>query len=470
MSTHESQPAMYDVIVVGAGLAGNTAALSAAESGATVLLLEKGAQYGGSSVKAGGGMLFAGTDIQAAAGVEDDNEQLRASILAAGRGKNDPAPVQAYLDHQLDTFEFMRGHGVDFTLTITGTDAVSRMHAAPQGYAAKVMHARFVALDHTDYWPSSVTRRLVQDAEGRITGVVLDRDGQEVVVHASAVILTSGGFARSRELLETFAPQWADATKMGGVDNTGDGLRMAWAVGADVADMGYVEASFGASIKNYPDLSEDPHNEPRLLYPNSQGAIIVNLDGKRFVDENLNYKIISSICVRQPEGIGFQVFDDSMMNRSQVAPTPADFKSALADGYVIAADTVEELAEKLQIDPATLRATIDAYNGFVDDGVDPEFGRSLSDYGVARGGHLDTAPYYAFPCRSGLTTTYCGVRVDEQLNVVDVFGEPIPGLFAAGEVVGGFHGATYLSGTGLGKAGVFGRAAGLSSVAQLPRS
>ncbi|MDA3635182.1 MULTISPECIES: FAD-dependent oxidoreductase [Rhodococcus] len=470
MSIHESQPAIYDVIVVGAGLAGNIAALSAAESGATVLLLEKGAQYGGSSVKSGGGMLFAGTDIQAAAGIEDDNEQLRASILAAGRGKNDPAPVQAYLEHQLDTFEFMRGHGIDFTLTITGTDVVSRMHAAPQGYATKVMHEKFVALDHTHYWPSSTARRLVQAAEGRVTGVVLERDGQEIVLHAAAVILTSGGFARSRELLETFAPQWADATKMGGVDNTGDGLRMAWALGADVADMGYVEASFGASIKNYPDLSEDPNEEPRLLYPNSQGAIIVNLDGKRFVDENLNYKTISSICVRQPAGIGFQVFDDWMMNRSQVAPTPADFKSALADGYVIVADTVEDLAEKLQIDPYMLRATINAYNGFVDEGVDPEFGRSLSDYGVARGGHLDTAPYYAFPCRSGLTTTFCGVRVDEQLNVVDVFGKPIPGLFAAGEVVGGFHGATYLSGTGLGKAGVFGRAAGLSSVAQLPRS
>jgi flavocytochrome c len=460
-----TQPLSYDVIVVGAGLAGNTAALTAAEGGATVLLLEKGARYGGSSVKAGGGMLFAGTDVQAEAGVEDNNEKLRASILKAGRGKCDPAPVQAYLDHQLDTFEFMRGHGVDFTLTMTGTDAISRMHAAAQGYAVKVMHEKFIALDNAEYWPSSAARRLIQDADGRVTAVVLEREGQELSVHASTVVLTSGGFARSRELLETFAPAWADATKMGGVDNTGDGLRMAWAVGADVADMGYIEASFGASIKNYPDLSEDPTAEPRLLYPNSQGAIIVNLDGKRFVDEDLNYKIISSICAKQPQGIGFQVFDDSMMNRSQPAPTPADFKSALADGYVISADTVEQLAEKLQIDPATLRATIDAYNGYVDDGTDPEFGRPMNDYGVDRGGHLDTAPYYAFPCRSGLTTTYCGVRVDERLRVIDVFGEPIEGLYAAGEIVGGFHGATYLSGTGLGKAGVFGRVAGLSSVA-----
>jgi len=458
------QAPVYDVVVVGAGLAGNTAALSAAERGASVLLLEKGEQYGGSSVKAGGGMLFAGTDIQAAAGIDDDNEKLRASILSAGHQKNDPAPVQAYLDHQLETYEFMRGRGIEFTLALTGTDAISRMHAAPQGDATTVMHDKFVALDNADYWPSSAARRLVQDADRRVCGIVVDRDGGEIVVNASAVVLTTGGFVRSRELLQTFAPQWADATKMGGAHNTGDGMRMAWAAGADLADMGYVEASFGASIKNYPDLSEDPGEEPRLLYPNSQGAIIVNLDGKRFVDENLNYKIISSLCVKQPEGIGFQIFDDTMMNRSLPAPTPADFKTALADGYVIAADTVEDLAVKLQIDPASLRAAVDTYNGYADAGADPDFGRSLSDYGVERGGHLDTAPYYAFACRSGLTTTYCGVRVDERLRVVDVFGEPIPGLFAAGEVVGGFHGATYLSGTGLGKAGVLGRAAGLSSV------
>jgi fumarate reductase flavoprotein subunit len=467
MADTTPQTARYDIVVVGAGLAGNTAALTAAEAGAKVLLLEKGATYGGSSVKAGGGMLFAGTDLQAEAGVEDDNDKLREAIVAAGHGKNDPAPVQTYLDHQLDTYEFMRARGVDFSLHMTGTDAVSRMHAAPQGHATKVMHDSFVALDNADYWTSAAGRRLLQDADGTVTGLVIDHDGHEVTVRASAVVLATGGFARSRELLETFAPAWADATKMGGVDNTGDGLRMAWAVGADVADMGYIEASFGASIKNYPDLSEDPADEPRLYYPNSQGAIIVNLDGKRFVDENLNYKIISSVCVKQPDGIGFQIFDDSMMNRSNPVPTPADFKTALADGYVIAADTIEALAEKLRIHPATLKETVDTYNGFVDAGIDAEFGRALSDYGVERGGHLDTAPFYAFPCRSGLTTTYCGVRVDESLRVVNVFGDPIAGLFAAGEVVGGFHGATYLSGTGLGKAGVFGRAAGVASARSL---
>lgn len=456
----------YDVIVVGAGLAGCTAALTAVESGAKVLLLEKGEAFGGSSVKAGGGMLFAGTDLQQAAGVEDDNERLREAILDAGRGKNDPAPVQAYLDHQLDTYEFMRGHGVEFVLHMTGTDQVSRMHAAPQGQAVQVLHDEFLSSDHAEYWTTARARRLVQDESGRVVGLVVDHDGEQVTVSArQAVVLTSGGFARDRDLLQTFAPAWVDATKMGGVDNTGDGLRMAWAVGADLADMGYVEASFGASIKNYPDLTEDLESEPRLLYPTSQGGIIVNLDGKRFVDENLNYKIVSGVCEQQPKRIAFQLFDQSIMDRSQPAPTPSDFKSALADGYLIEAHTVEELAEQLGFDPAVLRDTVDTYNRYVDEGHDADFGRAVSDYGVERGGRLDAPPFYAFPCRSGLTTTYCGIRVDQQMRVKDVFGAPIDGLFAAGEVVGGFHGATYLSGTGLGKAGVLGRAAGLASVA-----
>lgn len=466
MTRADQQDPRFDVVVVGAGLAGCTAALTAAEAGASVLLLEKGAVYGGSSVKSGGGMLFAGTDLQERAGVEDDDERLRADILAAGHGKNDPAAVQAYLDHQLDTFEFMRARGVDFSLML-GNPATQRMHSAPKGQATRVMHESFVARDGTEYWSSTTARRLVQDADGRVTGIVVAREARETTVEAGAVVLTSGGFARSRDLLQTFAPAWADASLMGGAHNTGDGLRMAWALGADLADMGYVEASFGASIKAYPDLSDDPGEDPRLLYPNSQGAVIVNREGERFVDENLNYKQIGPACARQTDGLAFQVFDEKILRRSQPSPTPADFEAALADGYLLVADTLEHLAEKMLVDPGTLRRTIDAYNDLVDAGHDPSFGRVFHEYAPGDHGRIDRAPFYAFACRTGMTTTYCGVRVDRTLRVVDVFGQPIDGLFAAGEVVGGLHGATYLSGTGLGKAGVFGRGAGLASTTHL---
>jgi fumarate reductase flavoprotein subunit len=458
-------PDQTDVIVVGAGLAGIAATLTAAESGATVLLLEKGSAIGGSSVKAGGGMLFAGTVLQAEAGVVDDAEQLREAILKYGRYKNDPATVDAYIRHQRDTFNWIRGHGAEFTLNITGTGEVSRMHSMPRGYLARYLYEQVLELPNVVCRTRAAVHRLLTDDQHRVSGVTATIGGAEVTVAAArSVVLASGGFARSPELLQTFAPAWVDAVKMSGAENTGDGLRMAWQLGADVADMGYIEASFGASIKNYPDLTDDPDDEPILLYPNSQGAIIVNLDGHRFVNEALNYKVISGICAGQPKSIGFQVFDEKVMDRSQPAPSPADWRSGYETGFVIKAGTIAELAEKLLIDPGALQKTVDTYNQYADIGTDPDFGRTIHDYGTPRGGRIDTTPFYAFPSRNGLTTTYCGLRVDDRMRVLDVFGSPIAGLYAAGEVVGGFHGAGYLSGTGLGKAGVFGRAAGLECV------
>jgi fumarate reductase flavoprotein subunit len=112
----------------------------------------------------------------------------------------------------------------------------------------------------------------------------------------------------------------------------------------------------------------------------------------------------------------------------------------------------------MRVDAAVLADTVARYNAGVRSGTDPEHGRPLS---MAR--ELTTPPYYGYPCRAGLTTTYCGVRVSRRLEVLDVFGQPIGGLFAAGEVVGGLHGAGYLTGTGLGKAAVYGRVAGLAA-------
>ena len=137
-----------------------------------------------------------------------------------------------------------------------------------------------------------------------------------------------------------------------------------------------------------------------------------------------------------------------------------DFKAAHASGLVTRADSVDGLARSLGLDADTLRASIERYNAAVDAGEDTDFGRPMRYSDQPGRGRIATAPFYGFPTRPGLTSTYAGVTVDGSMRVLDVDGAPISGLLAAGEVVGGFHGAGYYSGTALGKAAVFGRIAG----------
>lgn len=455
----------YDVVVVGAGLAGNAAALSAAQAGATVCLLEKGSTLGGSSMRAGGGFMFAGTDLQAAHGMSDDLESLRRDLISGSGGVADIATVDAFVAHQLDTYRWMVREGVKFGLLPTGVPGqLSRIHDTSPGAATRTIHERALAHPAVSFHTHAAASELDSSAHGRVTGVSVAVDGVEQTVHARrGVVLASGGFTQSPELLQIFAPRLMDSMKMGGGENTGDGLRMAWALGAGLRDMGYVQASFGASIPGYPGLTADPRMLPRLLYPNAQGALVVNVEGRRFASEDTNYKALSAILTEQPRGIAFQVFDQKIMDRSSALPGPWHFKGAYADGLVFRANTVEGLASLLGIDAQVLHATVDRYNAFADNGYDEEFGRAFEDYGLTGGGRIDSPPYYGYPCTSGLTTTYCGLAVDSTLNVLNVFGRPIVGLFAAGEILGGLHGAGYLSGSALSKAAVFGRVAGSSA-------
>ena len=319
----------YDVVVVGAGLAGHVAALTAAETVVSVCLLEKGPEYGGSSVRSGGGLVFAGTDLQRHAGIEDSADALRDDLIEVGRGKAKTELVDAYAGNQLETYEWMQEAGVQFTLEGQATSrGVARAHLTGRGVATRHLHDRVARHERVTYRPSAEARRLSRETGRRVDGVHAVIDGTDRALRAGrGVVLTTGGFARSVELLEAFAPHWVDAVKMSGKYNTGDGIKMAWALGAGLADMPYVEASFGASVAWYPDLALDPDEEPILLYPNYLGGIIVNLDARRFVNEDLNYKIISKICSAQRGGVAVQVFDEPVFQQSDDRARPRGISS-----------------------------------------------------------------------------------------------------------------------------------------------
>ncbi|WP_448332056.1 FAD-binding protein [Streptomyces sp. DSM 41534] len=167
-----------------------------------------------------------------------------------------------------------------------------------------------------------------------------------------------------------------------------------------------------------------------------------------------------------PEGSPFRSSTDgSSIGRRP--GRPRDYQRALVDGLIAEASTIQELAERIGVDPDPLEASIRRYNEQVRAGANLDFGRPTGAEGVGHG-PIDTPPFYGFRCAAGLTATYCGVAVDDRLRVIDVFGDVIPGLCAAGEVVGGFHGAGYLTGSALGKAAVFGHLAGTTAASRPP--
>jgi predicted oxidoreductase len=184
------------------------------------------------------------------------------------------------------------------------------------------------------------------------------------------------------------------------------------------------------------------------------------------VDESLSYKLIGDACLKQPDCIGYQIFDQAIFERGRPGIPSMDFQADLDAGRVITAPTLEGIAQKLGLDAAQLDRTVERYNGFAEQGRDEDFGRDglCNHYGVLA--KIATAPFYAFASKSVVLATYCGLTVDAQTRVKDVYGSVIPHLFAAGGVVGGFHGKAYMTGTANGKAAIFGRVAAQTALAQ----
>ena len=451
-------PDTTDVLVLGAGMAGHCAALAAAEKGAQVLLLEKSSQPGGSSAIAGGAFVFCGTEEQKEAGQEDDPDLLRRDLLNSGKQKNNTELVDLFVRKNLETYFFLRSYGVKFSLHMLPPPAISRAHTTGTGRVITLLHMAAQAHPNITYFSKSPALRLLRSDDGRVKGALVSYGDREIEVTVrGGVVLATGGFSRSRELLAIYAPELVGAVKHGGVANTGDGLIMASDVGAGHADLGYVAGSFGGAIRNYPHVQAKSDEIPPLLFSFLEGGIMVNKHGHRFVDEAQNYKLLSGIGMAQPDGIGFQIFDKKLMDKSHEDTSVNNYREAMLAGYIQSSDTIEGLAGLMGIDPAALSETVERYNTDVGKGCDSEFGRTGNLIA------LDSPPFYIAATANALTSTYGGLAADETMAVVDWYGVPIDGLYAAGEVVGGFHGAGYYSASSLSSSATFGRQAGQSA-------
>jgi fumarate reductase flavoprotein subunit len=451
----------YDLVVVGSGIAGQSAATSAAQAGLKVALLEKTGKLGGSSAMSGGFFAFSGTEEQAAEGIQDSAELFLQDLLSTGGGVNDRALLDAYLDRQDETYNWLKAHGANFrALEISSGQSAPRSHNTLIKELLASLHRNFTGNGGQTLTNHRAVRLARNDA-GTVTGVVVESAGREQLFNARAgVILATGGFSRGTDLLRTFAPEQLSAIPYGGIGNTGDGLKMAWKLGAGVADMSYITATYGS----HPDTGEEFHE---LLTAYYMGAIIVNKDGQRFVDESKSYKTLGREVLKQPEGMGFEIFDAKVRAKSHPGIPLNDIGMIEDLGHLFTADTLEELAQVAGIDAAALVATVDRYNTSVASGEGDEVGRTSLCNGVGELLPLDQGPFYAYPAKALMTTTYCGLTISPNAEVVDVDGDVIPGLYAIGELTGGFHGAAYMTGTSLGKGAVFGRVAAEHAAAKL---
>lgn len=449
-----------DLVIVGGGLAGHRAALEAARCGAEAVILEKMPEVGGSTVMSGGSFAFAGTDMQKAWGIDDSNELLRKDLLEVGNWVNVPSLVDVYVENQLAEYHFLRGLGIEFThVQASSGHSAPRSHRANPRTVINVLNEEVRRTRGLSIRLSTSAERLERSPDGRISHVVA-RSGSEVIrIRArKGVVLASGGFARSEELLRLFVPQVMRAIPGGGLGNTGDGLRMAWEHGAAFADMGYVKGTFGTYYRL------DPGELPATIFPIYRGAIAVNKQGKRFIDESKPYKTIGEACLLQEDALAFQIFDQKVM-QSSIADVPSfNFEAVRAKGRIVEAGSIAELADKLGLPKQALCTTVDEYNEDVRRGVDRYFGRRTLTHTFGRIQEIDTPPFFGYPCTTMINSTYAGLRVDEKMRVLNVWGEPIAGLFAAGEIIGGFHGESYMTGSSLVKALVFGRIAARSAL------
>lgn len=452
-----------DVLVIGGGLAGLCAAIEAANAGADVLLLEKMAECGGSSVLSGGLLAFAGTDMQKAAGISDNETLLYDDLRRAGAQQNVEALVRTYVANQMAAYEWLLNLGTQFiSVELAAGHSQPRAHSLRSIDFMALMERRARDTGRVKIVFNAAAERLLRAGDGeRVEGALARIEGNTTTIRARrGVVLATGGFAHNADLVNLFVPHQAKCVVYCGAGCDGDGLRMAWALGAGLRDVVHIKGTFGF----HPDTGKTEGRDwsKHSVY---RGAILVNKHAQRYVDESKSYKLLGDAVLAQPDAISYQFFDQSVMETSSDTAPLFKFKEALALGRLLSEPTLEGLAKRIGVDPGQLAATLERYNNFVRTGRDEDFGRTGLSSGYGKLIELKRGPWYAYPSTSGLIATYCGVTVDTESRVLNVFGEPIPGLFTAGEMTGGFHGVAYMTGSSLGKCVIFGRIAGRNAAA-----
>ena len=485
-----------DVVVIGAGGAGMTAAMTAADAGQKVVILESQAMVGGNSVRATGGMNAGDTVYQdenefgESAGVEktlktaaekyadnatitalaktvseqwaayqadpkgyfDSVELMELDTMIGGKGINDPELVETLCANSADAIDWLDEHGITLhNVSSFGGASVKRIHRPvnAEGKTVSVGSYMIPLLQENcekagvKMMLDTTATEILTDANGAAVGVkATGASGETVTVNAKAVVLASGGFGANLDMVVKYKPELKGFMTTNAPGIQGQGIEMAQAIGAATVDMDQIQIHPTVEANTAALITEGLRGD---------GAILINEEGQRFIDEVGTRDVVSAAEIAQTGSYSWLVVDQAMVDASSV------IQGYIKKGYTVTGATYEELGKAMGVDAAAFAETMEKWNGYVEAKNDPDFGRT------SFANPLNTAPYYAVKVTAGVHHTMGGLKINANTEVLNEKGEVIPGLFAAGEVTGGVHGANRLGGNAVADFTVFGRIAGAAA-------
>ena len=446
-TTVDTDSKSADIVVIGAGGAGMTAAIQAVQDGATnVVIVEKTSMAGGNTTRSTGGLNASETTFQDRDAIEDTNQLFIDDTMKGGKNINDLSLVTYMAENSADALYWVNDLGADLTVVgLFGGASVKRIHRPSDTSAVgpvlvKTLLTQVEKLNIPVLYNTKAEEIIAKD--GVVTGVkVTDAEGT-YTINCKAVIVATGGFGANSDMVVANNPDMAGFGTTNVAAATGDGIVMGTAIGAATVDM--------EQIQTHPTV----HPETQTMYTEAvrgNGAIIVNKEGARFTNEMGTRDVVSAAILEQTDGEAWLVFDHAVRLSLKA------IEGYISAGIVTEAATIEELATKIGADVDTLTATMAKFADDVTNGNEDEFGRTGLELPLTEGN------FYACLVAPAIHHTMGGLKINTAAEVLTEEGTAIAGLFAAGEVTGGVHGANRLGGNAVTDIVVFGRTAGASA-------